>query len=68
MGWLGDLFASVAKIIADWPARKAEAARKSYDNWRAGVELRKEIRARRAAQSLDDSSVRPSSKTGPDKG
>lgn len=39
----------VAKIIAEWPQRRKEAARNSWVNWRAGVELRKEIRRRRAA-------------------
>lgn len=59
------LLGSVAQIVADWPARKAESARKSYANWKAGVWLRKEVRARRAANALDDSGVRPQAQDGP---
>ncbi len=52
------LLGHIAQYIVELPARKAESARKSYANWRAGVWLRKEIRARRAANALDDS-LRP---------
>lgn len=53
-----NIFGSIAKIVADWPQRKLDNAKKKYANWRAGAELRALIRARRAADSLDDSSMR----------
>lgn len=59
MGAIGDIIASVLKLIVDWPQRKAAAARKNYAIWRNEVKSKQEERARRAAllDSVDDLTV-----------
>lgn len=39
-----EILGGLIKIIADWPKRKADAAAKSYANWRAQIDLKKERR------------------------
>lgn len=43
-----DLLKWIVRLIAEWPQRKTEAARRKYAIWRATVELRKDLRNRRA--------------------
>ena len=54
-----EIVATLLKVFADWPKRQSEKARKNYANWRAGAELRKEARARRASMARDVDQLRP---------
>jgi len=42
-----NIVGSIAQIVAEWPERQAKKAKKKYANWRAGFELRKDVRRRR---------------------
>jgi hypothetical protein len=52
-------FSWIAQIMAEWPKRQADKAQKNYANWRAGYELRKETRARRADLNSSVDKLRP---------
>lgn len=60
LGW-------IAQTVAGWHQRKTEKAKKDYANWRAGAELRRENRSRRAEllESVDE--LRTPTETRPDK-